>query len=143
MRLSMSSLAGIVRTLVAVGTVRLAVMLVAVRAAAPRSRTAFGGSEPSGRGAAVPAGAAVLVGGRPAVLAGPAATAGGRAAVLPGPAVLVGVAAAVPARAAAAAAPFCSAGPAAGIDGWRVAGAGPAAGPPWSAPVSPLVSGCL
>jgi hypothetical protein len=37
-RLSISSLAGMDRTLVAVGTVRLAVMLTAVRAAAPRSR---------------------------------------------------------------------------------------------------------
>src|SRR5271169_1396656 len=36
-RLSASSLAGIARTLVAVGTARLAVMLVTVRAAAPRS----------------------------------------------------------------------------------------------------------
>ena len=35
--LSASSLAGIARTLVAVGTARLAVMLVTVRAAAPRS----------------------------------------------------------------------------------------------------------
>src|SRR6478609_670440 len=35
--LSTSSLAGIARTLVAVGTARLAVMLVTVRAAAPRS----------------------------------------------------------------------------------------------------------
>src|SRR5438552_1371552 len=38
MRLSMSSLAGTDRTLVAVGTVRLAIMFVAVRADAPRSR---------------------------------------------------------------------------------------------------------
>src|ERR1700744_5262855 len=36
-RLSMSSLAGTARTLVAVGTVRLAAMFCAVRAAAPRS----------------------------------------------------------------------------------------------------------
>src|SRR5580693_4017847 len=36
-RLSASSLAGTARTLVAVGTARLAVMLVTVRAAAPRS----------------------------------------------------------------------------------------------------------
>src|SRR5215467_14052285 len=39
MRLSMSSLAGTERTLVAVGTVRLAAMFAAVRADAPRSRT--------------------------------------------------------------------------------------------------------
>src|SRR5215472_10018012 len=38
MRLSMSSLAGMERTLVAVGTARLAAMFVAVRADAPRSR---------------------------------------------------------------------------------------------------------
>ena len=38
MRLSISSLAGTARTLVAVGTARLAAMLAAVRAAAPRSR---------------------------------------------------------------------------------------------------------
>src|SRR6202044_533601 len=38
MRLSISSLAGTDRTLVAVGTLRLAAMLTAVRAAAPRSR---------------------------------------------------------------------------------------------------------
>src|SRR5208282_6464558 len=38
-RLSTRSMAGIARTLVAVGTVRLAVMFAAVRAAAPRSRT--------------------------------------------------------------------------------------------------------
>ena len=37
MRLSMSSLAGTARTLVAVGTLRLAAMFCAVRAAAPRS----------------------------------------------------------------------------------------------------------
>src|SRR5690348_6895089 len=37
MRLSMSSLAGTARTLVAVGTARLAAMFCAVRAAAPRS----------------------------------------------------------------------------------------------------------
>src|ERR1700689_4867563 len=40
-RLSTSSLAGMARTLVAVGTVRLAVMFAAVRAAAPRSRTSI------------------------------------------------------------------------------------------------------
>ncbi len=39
MRLSTSSLAGMARTLVAVGMDRLAAMLAAVRAAAPRSRT--------------------------------------------------------------------------------------------------------
>src|SRR5690606_34069700 len=46
-RLSISNLAGIVRTLVAVGTARLASMLVAVRAAAPRNLTS---SAPSGTG---------------------------------------------------------------------------------------------
>src|SRR5215472_1398757 len=39
MRLSTRSLAGMARTLVAVGTVRLTAMFAAVRAAAPRSRT--------------------------------------------------------------------------------------------------------
>src|SRR4029079_19802603 len=41
-RLSMSSLTGTLRTLVAVGTVRLLSMLVAVRAAAPRRITCSG-----------------------------------------------------------------------------------------------------
>src|SRR5215472_11023300 len=45
--LSVSSLAGTARTLVAVGTARLAVMLVTVRAAAPRSLLT---SVPSGSG---------------------------------------------------------------------------------------------
>ncbi len=45
--LSTSSLAGIARTLVAVGTARLAVMLLTVRAAAPRSLLT---SVPSGGG---------------------------------------------------------------------------------------------
>src|SRR5687768_10012610 len=45
MRLSMSSFAGTARTLVAVGTTRLASMLAAVLAAAPRSRTS---SAPAG-----------------------------------------------------------------------------------------------
>src|SRR5690348_9833382 len=39
MRLSTRSLAGMARTLVAVGTVRLTAMFAAARAAAPRSRT--------------------------------------------------------------------------------------------------------
>src|ERR1700735_4389538 len=47
MRLSASSLAGIARTLVAVGTARLADMLATVRAAAPRRRTC----SPAGAGA--------------------------------------------------------------------------------------------
>src|SRR5215472_1062189 len=57
MRLSMSSLAGTARTLVAVGTVRLAAMFVAVRADAPRSLT----TSASGTGGAV-AGAGPAVG---------------------------------------------------------------------------------
>ena len=48
MRLSMSSLTGTVRTLVAVGTSRLASMFVTVRAAAPRSGACSGSSEISG-----------------------------------------------------------------------------------------------
>src|SRR5690348_10110114 len=47
-RLSIRSLAGTERTLVAVGTARLAVMLVTVRAAAPRSLLT---SAPAGAGA--------------------------------------------------------------------------------------------
>src|SRR5256885_36094 len=50
MRLSISSLAGIARTLVAVGTDRLAVMFCAVRAAVPRSRASCA----PGGGATVP-----------------------------------------------------------------------------------------
>src|SRR5437763_1892647 len=56
MRLSTSSLAGMARTLVAVGTVRLADMLAAVLAAVPRSRASV---PPVGRG---PAGAAAACG---------------------------------------------------------------------------------
>ena len=49
-RLSTSSFAGTGRTLVAVGTVRLAVMFAAVRAAAPRSRTTCStAAPPAGR----------------------------------------------------------------------------------------------
>src|SRR5579859_6666121 len=54
-RLSISSLAGTSRTLVAVGTPRLAVMLMTVRAAAPRSLLT---SVPSGSGGVVAAGTA-------------------------------------------------------------------------------------
>src|ERR1700728_2240548 len=50
-RLSTSSLAGMARTLVAVGTVRLAVMFAAVRAAAPRSRTSIACCASGGGGA--------------------------------------------------------------------------------------------
>ena len=50
MRLSTSSLAGTERTLVAVGTARLAVMLTAVRAAVPRSRAVLAAA--AGAGAA-------------------------------------------------------------------------------------------
>src|ERR1700761_5784834 len=63
-RLSISSLAGISRTLVAVGTARLAVMLMTVRAAAPRSLLT---SVPSGSGgwgaAGAGAGAGAAAGG--------------------------------------------------------------------------------
>src|SRR5580658_1972298 len=56
-RLSTRSLAGIARTLVAVGTARLAVIFAAVRAAAPRSRTRWSSSARAAPGAdpAVPA----------------------------------------------------------------------------------------
>src|SRR5258706_176282 len=62
MRLSTKSFAGTARTLVAVGTVRLAAMFAAVRAAAPRSRTwaAWAGA---GAGAAAAAGGAARAGG--------------------------------------------------------------------------------
>src|SRR5690348_17213677 len=68
MRLSMSSLAGTDRTLVAVGTARLAVMLVAVRAPAPRSRVCSASA--AGRGPSVGAGP---VGAGPRLAAGPLA----------------------------------------------------------------------
>src|SRR5215470_14137868 len=79
MRLSMSSLAGTERTLVAVGTVRLAAMFAAVRADAPRSRTtSASGAVPAA--AAGPAGpaeeAGVAAGAGLAAGAGPAAEAG-------------------------------------------------------------------
>src|SRR5262245_34267993 len=74
MRLSARSLAGMARTLVAVGTLRLAAMFSAVRAAAPRNRTTFscagaaaaadsGPGLPSGAGRAVAGWAAVVLGG--------------------------------------------------------------------------------
>src|SRR5215472_8222508 len=66
MRLSMSSLAGTDRTLVAVGTPRLTVMLAAVRAPAPRSRvcsaSAAGAGPTAGAG---PLGAGLLLGAAP------------------------------------------------------------------------------
>src|SRR4051812_48272801 len=52
MRLSISSLTGTERTLVAVGTVRLASMFCAVRAGAPRSTDRVGSSTASALGAA-------------------------------------------------------------------------------------------
>src|SRR3954471_19931681 len=48
-RLSISSFAGIARTLVAVGTARLASMLVTTRAAAPRNGWVTGPSAAAGR----------------------------------------------------------------------------------------------
>src|SRR6516162_9062947 len=73
MRLSARSLAGMARTLVAVGTLRLTVMFSAVRAAAPRSRLTFscagavaaadaGPGLPSGTGRAGAGGAAGVLG---------------------------------------------------------------------------------
>ncbi len=81
MRLSISSLAGTDRTLVAVGTLRLAAMLTAVRAAAPRSRDAgapgAAGAAPDGGPAAGPgAGALAGLGGAAAGAAGADAGAG-------------------------------------------------------------------
>src|ERR1700742_836947 len=74
-RLSISSLAGISRTLVAVGTARLAVMLRTVRAAAPRSLLT---SVPSGSGGwgAAGAGAAAAVPGAGAGAGGAEGAAG-------------------------------------------------------------------
>src|SRR6516162_1861301 len=60
MRLSTRSLAGMARTLVAVGTLRLAAMFSAVRAAVPRSRTTFscaGAAAAAGSGPGLPSGA--------------------------------------------------------------------------------------
>ena len=76
-RLSISSLAGTSRTLVAVGTARLAVMLMTVRAAAPRSLLT---SVPSERGGAARSRAGGAAGAaRGAAAAGPAGPLGGRA----------------------------------------------------------------
>src|SRR5215469_13750943 len=101
----MSSLAGMERTLVAVGTVRLAVMLVTVRAAAPRSRTTFCGTEPFGGVGAAGPGAGRAGAGATAMRAGAGAAAGlagaGAAAVLgggAGTAVLAGFAVPAPPR---------------------------------------------
>src|ERR1700722_17588858 len=55
-RLSMSSLAGTTRTLVAVGTLRLAAMFCAVRAAAPRSLLGAAAGAGGGGGAGGPGG---------------------------------------------------------------------------------------
>src|SRR5690242_10182298 len=65
MRLSMSSLAGTARTLVAVGTSRLASMLVTVRAATPLRRTssAPAGTAGAGAGLAAALGAGAWAGG--------------------------------------------------------------------------------
>src|SRR5690349_18838953 len=85
MRLSTSSLAGMARTLVAVGTDRLADMLAAVLAAVPRSRTSVppAARDPAGAGAA--GGAFGAVGWAGAAVAGPGAAAGAGAGA--GPAV--------------------------------------------------------
>src|SRR5580700_3859024 len=90
MRLSTRSLAGIERTLVAVGTLRLAVMLTAVRAAAPRrrstsvpsgglggeSRAGLGGESRGGWGGGTRAGGGGGGGGVAGLAAAPAAAAG-------------------------------------------------------------------
>src|ERR1700733_3152666 len=75
MRLSISSLAGTVRTLVAVGTLRLEAMLTAVRAAAPRSVVAGAPAAAGGPAAGGVAGAGAASGFGGAV-AGAAAWAG-------------------------------------------------------------------
>src|SRR5215467_9784879 len=81
-RLSLSSFAGTDRTLVAVGTVRLAAMFSAVRAAAPRSRTPVAWDAASADGSAAArgwTGAAGAVGAPGAAGAGGCAGAGGSA----------------------------------------------------------------
>src|SRR6185437_9840601 len=75
--LSTSSLAGIARTLVAVGTARLAVMLLTVRAAAPRSLltsvpSAGGGGGDGEAGAGAGAGAGAWGAGRAGAACGAA-----------------------------------------------------------------------
>src|SRR2546429_370095 len=86
--LSTSSLAGIARTLVAVGTARLAVMLLTVRAAAPRSlltSVPWGGLGGEGRAGLGGEGRAGLAGEGRAGLGGEdGAGAGGGAAGCPG-----------------------------------------------------------
>ncbi len=80
-RLSASSLAGMDRTLVAVGTPRLATMFSAVRAAAPRNRTTASGAAAGAAGcwAGLPSGAGWA--GRAGAAAGAVAGAGAGAAV--------------------------------------------------------------
>src|SRR5215469_9431777 len=122
MRLSTSNFAGTGRTLVAVGTVRLATMLDAVLAAAPRSRTACSAASPAGGAVGATAGAAGPVVTGPVVSGatgtGPVAT---EPAELPFPAVVVMVPAG-PAAPVAESAPACTAAP------------GPSAGLPVAAP---------
>src|ERR1700685_3760481 len=85
-RLSTSSLAGMARTLVAVGTVRLAVMFAAVRAAAPRSRTSIACCASGGGGAGLAGAGRVDETGAGVPLAGAAGAPGAGAAVAGPPA---------------------------------------------------------
>src|SRR5579864_2458180 len=87
MRLSTRSLAGMARTLVAVGTVRLTAMFAAVRAAAPRSRTCAASAGAAGGAGATAAGAGAGAGAAPDT--GGAAAAGVAAPVAAGAAVAV------------------------------------------------------
>src|SRR5215469_13229525 len=95
MRLSTSSFAGMGRTLVAVGTVRLAAMLTTVRAAAPRNRaicsSATAPSPPAGpaAGAGAVPGAAAGLGAAGGIVLGAAGAGLAAAAGLP-PAGVVG-----------------------------------------------------
>src|SRR6266851_2818270 len=121
MRLSASSLAGMDRTLVAVGTVRLAAMFSAVRAAAPRSRTTWPGS-----------GAAAAAGAGPGLLSGAGcAGAAGRAAVV---ACAAPAGAGRPGAATAGAAPVGAAPGGADPAGWGGGDAAAAPGPEASVP---------
>src|ERR1700689_1917532 len=133
-RLSTSGLAGIARTLVAVGTVRLAVMFAAVRAAAPRSRTSIACCASGGGGAGLAGAGRVGETGGGVPLAGGAGAPGGGAAGRgdeAGAGVPLAGAAGAPGAGAAVAGPP-AAGPFAGP---------PADGPPAAPPAAGTVGG--
>src|SRR5215469_7386018 len=100
MRLSTRSLAGMARTLVAVGTVRLTAMFAAVRAAAPRSRTCVASAVAGAAGGAGAPGAWATPDGAGGPGRAGTGGAGAGAAPDPGGAAAAGVAATVAAGAA-------------------------------------------